>query len=264
MSTQGVSQAQFFDQYLGNIKLNQEAIDWAGNDLSYLEVVRFVAAAVEFPSVPPSSPSLPPVAPSPTLRCCLPTLPTLQNTFDNQLAVAVQNADLLQVDALVAIQCAPSTASENKGYKILYSSTDNFASYVDIAHVSLSREGSLLDRAISACPKVDGASSCTLPGLPRPFDASFFAALPIYRRHQGGRPADGVPRCDVDLPQWLPQVHCRQRLCHAARPWCTLMTWGGINDPSRVDPLCPWRLSAVEVVPVAQATQALSLAGSPL
>ena len=36
---QGVSMAQFFDQYLGNIQLNDVAVDWASKDLSYLEPV---------------------------------------------------------------------------------------------------------------------------------------------------------------------------------------------------------------------------------
>lgn len=35
----GVSQAQFFDQFLGSIKLNAEPVDWSSQDLSYLEPV---------------------------------------------------------------------------------------------------------------------------------------------------------------------------------------------------------------------------------
>lgn len=33
----GVSQSQFFSQYLATVKLNEEAVDWAGEDLQYLQ-----------------------------------------------------------------------------------------------------------------------------------------------------------------------------------------------------------------------------------
>jgi hypothetical protein len=38
---QGVSQAQFFAQFLGNIKLNDAPVDWAAVDLRYLLKVRY-------------------------------------------------------------------------------------------------------------------------------------------------------------------------------------------------------------------------------
>jgi hypothetical protein len=38
---QGVSQAQFFAQFLGNIKLNDAPVDWAALDLRYLLKVRY-------------------------------------------------------------------------------------------------------------------------------------------------------------------------------------------------------------------------------
>jgi hypothetical protein len=38
--SQGVSQAQFFSQYLGNIALNTAPVDWSAEDLTYLEQVR--------------------------------------------------------------------------------------------------------------------------------------------------------------------------------------------------------------------------------
>jgi len=37
---QGVSQAQYFAQFLGNIKLNDAPVDWAAVDLRYLLKVR--------------------------------------------------------------------------------------------------------------------------------------------------------------------------------------------------------------------------------
>jgi len=33
---QGVSQAQFFGRYLATVRLNEERVDWAAQDLSYL------------------------------------------------------------------------------------------------------------------------------------------------------------------------------------------------------------------------------------
>ncbi len=32
-----MSQSQFFSQYLATVKLNEEAVDWAGEDLQYLQ-----------------------------------------------------------------------------------------------------------------------------------------------------------------------------------------------------------------------------------
>jgi alpha-1,3-mannosyl-glycoprotein beta-1,2-N-acetylglucosaminyltransferase len=56
---QGVSRAQFFDQYLGNIKLNDVLIDWAAQDLSVLDKVeydhRFEAEINAARSVPAAS-----------------------------------------------------------------------------------------------------------------------------------------------------------------------------------------------------------------
>lgn len=40
----GVSQAQFYAEYLGNIKLNDVPVDWAGQDLGYLEKGAYDAA----------------------------------------------------------------------------------------------------------------------------------------------------------------------------------------------------------------------------
>ena len=33
----GVSQSQFFSQFLSTVKLNEEEVDWAGEELSYLQ-----------------------------------------------------------------------------------------------------------------------------------------------------------------------------------------------------------------------------------
>lgn len=41
---EGVSRAQFFAQYLGNIKLNDVPVDWASLDLSYLDRPTYDAA----------------------------------------------------------------------------------------------------------------------------------------------------------------------------------------------------------------------------
>ncbi len=43
---QGVSHSQFYAQYLGNIKLNEEIVDWASADLTALSKVRACGAAV--------------------------------------------------------------------------------------------------------------------------------------------------------------------------------------------------------------------------
>lgn len=40
---QGVSQSQFFSQFLATVKLNDEPVDWAGEDLSYLQPAAWAA-----------------------------------------------------------------------------------------------------------------------------------------------------------------------------------------------------------------------------
>jgi len=39
-----VSQSQFFSEFLATIKLNDQAVDWAGEDLAYLEPAVWAAA----------------------------------------------------------------------------------------------------------------------------------------------------------------------------------------------------------------------------
>jgi alpha-1,3-mannosyl-glycoprotein beta-1,2-N-acetylglucosaminyltransferase len=43
----GVSQAQFFKQYLGNVLLNARAVDWVAEDTSYLQKDAYAAAHAE-------------------------------------------------------------------------------------------------------------------------------------------------------------------------------------------------------------------------
>ena len=40
----GVSQSQFFSEFLATVKLNDQAVDWAGEDLAYLQPAVWAAA----------------------------------------------------------------------------------------------------------------------------------------------------------------------------------------------------------------------------
>lgn len=72
----GVSHAQFFHQYLSNIRLNEEAVPWETLDLSYL----------------------------------------LKPTYDAAFRAVVEDAKLLAPDELLRVQCDPSHAGAYKAH----------------------------------------------------------------------------------------------------------------------------------------------------
>jgi hypothetical protein len=97
---EGVSRAQFFAQYLGNIKLNDVPVDWASLDLSYLD----------------------------------------RAVYDAALAADVARARLVGVEEAVTAVCPPNAAAGKDAplpaVKTTYAGFDGPAGYEGVAQVS--------------------------------------------------------------------------------------------------------------------------------
>lgn len=93
-----MSQSQFFSQYLANIQLNKEAVDWAREDLSYLR-----------PAV-----------------------------FDAALSKAVQDAREISAASIVQTSCSAEKLTEDNrmyGLPLVKARYSSFEHYVQLANV---------------------------------------------------------------------------------------------------------------------------------
>ena len=108
---QGVSHAQFFEQYLGSVVLSSAAVDWAREDLRYLDKVSRrggappAAAAAAFRQLLPR----PPLPPPPFLHP--------QPTYDAALARDVAAARVVPYDSLATARCSEPGEALRTNYR---------------------------------------------------------------------------------------------------------------------------------------------------